>query len=185
MRDFMITKLQFTEEEVRKIEYQRIHRVQSGVTSPKPIKVRYLRYKDKVAVQQRAKLLKGTQIYITDDLSKRVRMIRKSQMAALTTARRAGKLAFFSKVEPTKLYIDHVWLPLKDQQRFLEKYEKIEEKRKTRDQPTQREMERKEMPKAVRPKSPRVGPLAMETDGNGPQGASAGNCPVIIDAAVE
>ncbi|XP_041481986.1 uncharacterized protein LOC121429133 [Lytechinus variegatus] len=120
MKEFMMNKLQFTEQEVEGIEYQRIHRVQAG-TSPRPIKVRYLRYADKVSIQQRANLLKNTRMYITDDLSRRVRMERRSQVEALKAARGAGKLAYFSRAEPTKLIVDHVWIPKKDQPRFIEK----------------------------------------------------------------
>ena len=171
MKEFLITKLQFTEQEVDKIEYQRIPRVRSGPASlPKPIKARYLRYKDKVEIQQKAKLLKGTKIFITDDLSKRVRSIRRSQISALKTARNAGKLAYFSRTEPTKLFIDHVWMPVKDQPRFVDEFEKSEVTQRTRDQSTPKkttgEMHKKGMPVAGGPKS-----LAMETD---TQGASVG-----------
>ena len=169
LKEFMKSKLQFTEQEVAGIEYQRLHRVQTGPT-PKPIKVRYLRYKDKVAVQQRAKNLKGTTMYISDDLSRRVRMERRDQLEALKAARNAGKLAFFSKTDPSKLFVDHVWLQKKDQAKFVEKLEKLEER--TREA-------LKKGAQVVRPKSTnqakKLPPIMpMETD----QGASAGNIPI-------
>ena len=94
------------------IEFQRIHRV--GVRSemkPRPIKARFLRYGDKVAIQKNAKNLKGTGIFISDDLPWRIRRERQLQVPILQQARREGKKAFFSRTEPAKLYINNVLIP--------------------------------------------------------------------------
>ena len=58
-------------------------------------------------------------MFITDDLPKRVRDYRNSQVPVLKAARRAGKLAFFSRSEPGKLFVDHIWLPCEKQQAFI------------------------------------------------------------------
>lgn len=115
----MIERLKFTEERVKKIEYQRIHRVPSA-QKPRPIKARFLRFADKQAIQANAKLLRGSNIFILQDLPKRIREERKAQWPALKAAREAGKLAYFSNTDPAKLYVNRVWIPRKDQARFIE-----------------------------------------------------------------
>ena len=118
LRDFYINNLKISDCEVDKIEYQRVHRVPSK-SKPRPIKARYLRYTDKALIQVNAKNLKGSKMFVAEDYPKRVRDLRQKQLGALRAARNAGKIAYFSKAEPTKLFVDRVWLPIKDQDRFV------------------------------------------------------------------
>ena len=79
-------------------------------------------------------------------------------------------LAQAARPQFTHVYFDHVWMPVKDQPRFVDEFEKSEVTQRTRDQSTPKkttgEMHKKGMPVAGGPKS-----LAMETD---TQGASVG-----------
>ena len=124
LKDFYQTKLKLTTQEIEGIEYQRVHRVPSA-TKPRPIKARFFRFRDKLLVQGKASNLKGTSMYIVDDLPHRIRMERQQQMPALKAARRIGKLAFFSRSEPAKLLIDRKHLRKEDQKRFLERADGI------------------------------------------------------------
>ena len=122
LKEFYISHLKLQPDQVEGIEYQRVHRVPKSSTTPgpRPIKARYLRYKDKVTILRNAKNLKGSKIFIAEDLPKRVRVIRQAQMSVLLAARRAGKLAYFSRKEPTKLFVDKVWLPFAKQEAFMD-----------------------------------------------------------------
>lgn len=75
-------------------------------------------------MQKNAKLLKGSDIYLADDLPKHVRELRRMQVPTLKAARSAGKLAFFGRAEPTKLFVDHVLVPIGEQKRLINKLEK-------------------------------------------------------------
>ena len=90
------------------IEFQRVHRV--GKThddgSPRAIIARFLRYSDRVAVFSKAKSLKDSGYRIAADLPKEIVNRGKLQSKKLVDARKAGKIAFFSRAEPDKLYID-------------------------------------------------------------------------------
>lgn len=104
VRDFYKKNLKMGEEFSRDIEHQRVHRIPSK-TKPRPIKVRFLRYGDKVSVQRHSRQLKGTSFYVLDDLPKRVRLERSQQLPALQAAKQKGKIAFFSKAEPWRLVV--------------------------------------------------------------------------------
>ena len=108
LSDFYVDKLKMPEDVVARMEYQRAHRISSMPTTPskpRPIKVRFMRYEDKVEVQKHAKHLKGSTLYIADDLPKNVRRARQLQVPALKAARQEGKLAYFSRSDPKKLII--------------------------------------------------------------------------------
>ena len=122
LNNFLVEKLKFKEEQVTGIEYQRVHRVQAA-HKPRPIKARFLRFADKLAIEKNAKLLKGTKMYIAQDLPKRIRDERKAQAPALKAARNAGKLAYFSRAEPAKLIIAGKWVPRKDQRKLIGTWE--------------------------------------------------------------
>ena len=96
------------------IEFQRVHRV--GKTNedghPRPIIARFLRYSDRESIFSKAKALKGTGFGISADLPREIVRRRKLQGKKLRDARKDGKLAYFSRVEPDKLYIDRVLNPL-------------------------------------------------------------------------
>ena len=120
VKEFLVKDLKMAKEKVDRIEFQRIHRVASRAKpGPRPIKARFLRYGDALEVLQNAPKLKGTNMYVTPDLPKRVRDVRNEQMPVLRVARGAGKLAYFSRSEPTKLFVDRVWLPVNKQKNFL------------------------------------------------------------------
>lgn len=81
----------------RKIELERAHRTGKSsetATRPRPIVVKFLRYKDKVEVLSLAKELKGTNIYINEDFSEAVRQKRKDLLPAMKAARERGDLAY-------------------------------------------------------------------------------------------
>lgn len=61
---------------------------------PRPIVARFLRFKDKVAVLERAKKLKGTNIFINEDFTEAVRQKRRDLLPALRAAREKGKIAY-------------------------------------------------------------------------------------------
>ena len=80
------------------VEIDRAHRVgkqQPGSTKPRSIVARFLRYKDKQEILKRAKVLKGTNIYINEDVSDTVLEKRKEQHDDLKHARSQGKIAYF------------------------------------------------------------------------------------------
>ena len=119
MKDFYINALKLSEEDANKIEYQRVHRIATKST-PRPIKARFVRYVDRENIMRNAKNLKGTKLSIREDIPMRMRMARQAQMPVLFAARRVGKLAYFSRSEPTKLFVDKVWMPVAKQKNFME-----------------------------------------------------------------
>ena len=123
IRNLLKENLKIDEEEVNKVEFQRIHRC-PATTRPRPIKARLLRYADKEMITRNAKHLKGSKIVITEDLPKDVRLARKSQMPLLHAARDAGKKVFFSRTEPRKLYIEHKYIPIKDQKEYMKELQR-------------------------------------------------------------
>lgn len=96
------------------IELERVHR--SGKPPgrderPRPIVVRFLRFKDRNAVLEKAKNLKGSNIYINEDYSDAVRLKRKELIPAMKEARKRGDIAYlrFDKLithRPTNLTKD-------------------------------------------------------------------------------
>lgn len=85
------------------IELERAHRV--GIRrdgKPRPIIARFSRYCEREAVMRNAKKLKGTNIYVNEDLCPESQSIKMSQMPLLKQARAQGKVAFFRH---TKLII--------------------------------------------------------------------------------
>ena len=114
LQEFFVRVLEMQPEEVLKIEFQRVHRV--GKTNvdgkPRAIIARFLRYQDREFIFSKTSLLKDSQFGISADLPKEIVKRRKEQVKKLIEARRSGKLAFFSRAEPDKLYIDRVLVPL-------------------------------------------------------------------------
>lgn len=79
------------------IEVERAHRTGKSMaanTRPRPIVVKFLRFKDRSAVLERAKNLRGTNIYINEDYTDAVRMKRKELLPKLREARERGEIAF-------------------------------------------------------------------------------------------
>lgn len=79
-----------------KIELERVHRAgkSDNLDKPRPIVVRFLRLKDKFAVLDRAKRLKGTGIFINEDFPEAVQQKRKELLPAMKTARQRGDVAY-------------------------------------------------------------------------------------------
>ncbi|KAJ8385857.1 hypothetical protein AAFF_G00179230 [Aldrovandia affinis] len=94
-----------SEEKVRKllsdklkltgIEFERVHRTgRSTGERTRPIVAKFFRYKDKVRVMEKAKDLKGTNVYINEDYTDVVRQKRKELIPAMKAARERGDIAF-------------------------------------------------------------------------------------------
>lgn len=93
VRKVLSQKLQLT----REIEVERAHRTgrpKAEGDKPRPIVIKFLRHKDRAAVLQKAKCLKGTNIYINEDYTDHVRMKRKELMPELRAARNRGDIAY-------------------------------------------------------------------------------------------
>nr|XP_054761152.1 uncharacterized protein LOC129267468 [Lytechinus pictus] len=67
IRDFMKEKLKMNEDDIRGVEFQRVHRCPAP-RGPHPIKARMLRYPDKEKIMRNAKNLKGTKLMVTGDI---------------------------------------------------------------------------------------------------------------------
>lgn len=93
VKDMLRQKLQLQ----REIEVERAHRTgkpEAARERPRSIVVKFLRFKDKAAVLQRAKNLKGTKIFINEDYTDAVRLKRKELMPKLKAARERGDIAY-------------------------------------------------------------------------------------------
>ncbi|KAK3889136.1 hypothetical protein Pcinc_006877 [Petrolisthes cinctipes] len=85
------------------LELERAHRV--GVrrdAKPRTIVARFSRYCDREAAMRNARKLKGTNIFLDDDLCPASQAIKNAQMPQLKQAKAQGKVAFFRR---TKLII--------------------------------------------------------------------------------
>ncbi|KAI8514789.1 hypothetical protein Bbelb_073800 [Branchiostoma belcheri] len=93
VRDILKDKLKL---DPLKIEIERSHRngkfQEDG--RPRPIVVKLLRYKDKEVIMQRAKNLKGSNIFINEDFSDAVRQKRKELLPEMRAQRERGNIAF-------------------------------------------------------------------------------------------
>ena len=82
---------------------ERAHRVGGrGDSRPRTIVARFSRYCDREAVMRSAKKLKGTNIFLNDDLCAASQAVKRAQMPQLKQARSEGKIAYFRH---TKLII--------------------------------------------------------------------------------
>ena len=84
------------------MEIERAHR--SGKPhgqgdKPRAIVVKFLRNKDKLAVLEKAKFLKGTNIFVNEDYSESVRLKRKELIPAMKEARQRGDIAYLRYVK--------------------------------------------------------------------------------------
>lgn len=114
LRGFFEQVLCIQPDEIQQIEFQRVHRV--GKTNEdgrsRPIIARFLRYQDREFIFSKTSLLKDSEFRISADLPKEIVKRRGDQSKKLLEARKSGKLAYFSRAEPDKLYIDGVLVPL-------------------------------------------------------------------------
>ena len=78
------------------IEIERGHRIgkHDPTGRPRSILIELLRHKDKQEILKRAKTLKGTNIFINEDFSDKVRMKRKELLSQLREERKKGNIAF-------------------------------------------------------------------------------------------
>ena len=79
------------------MEMERAHRIgkpEAARNRPRSIVVKFMNFKDKAAVMQRAKNLKGTKMFINDDYTDAVRLKRKELMPKLKEARDKGDIAY-------------------------------------------------------------------------------------------
>lgn len=101
-------------DEIQQIEFQRVHRV--GKTNEdgrsRPIIARFLRYQDREFIFSKMCFLKDSQFRISADLPKEIVKRRREQSKKLLEAGKSGKLAYFSRAESDKLYIDGNLVPL-------------------------------------------------------------------------
>ena len=95
--------------EVRKIEFQRIHRISKKSNEIRPVTARFLRYQDREYILKRSKeMSRSLDFKVLVDLPKEIRHRRKAQWPKLKKARDEGKTGYFSWREPDKLYFDGV-----------------------------------------------------------------------------
>ena len=112
MHNFLKEELNM--ENAENIEFQRAHRI--GKKKPgetRPIIVRLLKFPEREMVFRRARELEGeTDVKVYSDLPKEISERRKKKWPRLKKAREEGKIAFSSKPEPDKLFIDGRFVPL-------------------------------------------------------------------------
>ncbi len=85
------------------LELERAHRVgQRRDGKPRPIVARFSRFCDREAVMRSARKLRGTNVYLNDDLCAASQTIKNAQIPLMKQARAQGKIAYFRH---TKLII--------------------------------------------------------------------------------
>lgn len=85
------------------INLERVHRVGTITPSrPRTIVARFVNFGDREAVMRNARKLKGTGVYINDDLCPASQQVKRDQLPLLKQARQEGKVAYFKY---TKLII--------------------------------------------------------------------------------
>jgi len=97
-------------EDARNIEFQRVHRLgKKRVGQSRPIIVRFLRFPERELVFKNVRDLGDeSDVKVYADFPKEIRERRKKLWPKMKKAREEGKIAFFDKREPDKLYIDGV-----------------------------------------------------------------------------
>lgn len=82
-----------------KLAIERAHRIGNSKRDdkrPRGVVVKFTSYKSRELVLKNASKLKGTQIYVREDVSERVLARRNEQMGKLKEARSQGKIAYFT-----------------------------------------------------------------------------------------
>ena len=112
MRNFLKEELDL--ENAEDIEFQRAHRIGRKKTGEaRPVIVRFLGFPERELVFRKVHELESdTDVKVYSDLPKEISERRKRQWPRLKKAREEGKIAFFSKPEPDKLFIDGQFVPL-------------------------------------------------------------------------
>ena len=77
-------------------DLERVHRVGKNKNKTRDIVAKFFRFQDRDAVYMDRRKLKGTQIYINEDLCPATVEVRRQQKDALLEARQQGKVAYFN-----------------------------------------------------------------------------------------
>ena len=78
-----------------------------------PVIVRFLKFPERELVFRKAREMESDiDVNVYSDLPKEIGQRRKRQWPRLKKAREEGKIAFFSKPEPDKLFIEGQFVPL-------------------------------------------------------------------------
>ena len=100
-------------EEVRRVEFQRIHRIGKKSSEVRPIIAFFLQFQNREFIFNKAREMSGSlSIKVLVDLPKEIRDRRKAQWPKLKKARDEGKTGYFSRREPDKLYINGEFAPI-------------------------------------------------------------------------
>lgn len=100
-----VTKLLEDKLQLPAVNLERAHRVGQSVASrPRTVVARFEKFGDREAVIRNARKLKGTGIYINEDLCPASQEIKNNQLPLLKQARQEGKIAYFKH---TRLIIKH------------------------------------------------------------------------------
>ena len=112
MRNFLKEELEL--ENTENIEFQRAHRIGKKKTGEaRPVIVRILKFPERELVFRKAREMESDiDVKVYSDLPKEIGQRRKKQWPRLKKAREEGKIAFFSKPEPDKLFIEGQFVPL-------------------------------------------------------------------------
>ena len=92
-----VRKLLSDKLQISGIESERVHRrpgAQEDTTRSRPIVVKFLKFKDKIAVMERAKNLKGSNVLINEDYPEEVGQKRKELLTELKATRERGYVSF-------------------------------------------------------------------------------------------
>lgn len=111
LQDLITDKLEMT----RTVEFDRVHRLNNKPDSP--IIARCCFYKDRVQILKAKRNLKGTNVFIGEDFSFRVREIRRKLSVHLKTARNNGRKA--------TMVFDHLFID--DKKYFLDAHDQLKE----------------------------------------------------------
>ena len=96
---FKVDKLMKEKMELQNVKIEYAHRINKKTNKPGPrtIVARLSHDTDKSRTMKNSHKLKGTRIFINEDLSERALSIRKEKLAELKLARAHGKIAYFDK----------------------------------------------------------------------------------------
>lgn len=98
-----VTKLLEDKLQLPNVELERAHRVGRRTSDQhRPIVARFARFRDREAVMRNVSKLRGTRIFVNEDLCPASQAIRREKLPQLKQARSEGKVAFFRH---TKLII--------------------------------------------------------------------------------
>ena len=91
-----VSKLLQDKLQLPSVNLERAHRVGHGASPhPRPVIVRFEKFSEREATMRNAKKLKGTGIFVNEDLCPASMEIKKNQLPLMKQARNDGKIAFF------------------------------------------------------------------------------------------